>query len=684
MTEASIRFATDILRRLGEELNPSIEHGILELAKNSHDADATECTVELFNVGEPNGSIIVHDNGDGMTPDAILNGWLVLGKSGKNTKKRTRLGRIPAGNKGLGRLAALRLGNQVTMTTRPAGSQAEYTVQIDWTRYDNAELVDDVRLPIQEQRRTSAKPGTTVTIRNLRQPAGRMDVKRLARALILLADPFTDDPSSFKPVLKSNEFEDLEQLVAQRYFQDAEYHLHAELKDGTATATVKDWRGRTLFEAEHAELMRDAELDKYPAPDASFDLWVFVLKRDNFITRRTTIGEVRNWIESFGGVHLYLNGLRVGPYGNPGNDWLDINLSRVRNPEERPSTNTSIGRVSVVNDADLLPQKTDRSGFIETPAFHYLRVFSQDALEWMARERLAQAELRRQTERAKAPERTQRSREALRTQIEQAPAAVREELAKAFDRHERAHQRETDALRREVQLYRTLSTAGITAATFAHESNANPLKIIGQSVNSIEHRGKRELEERYASTLEAPVGSIRRAADSLGVLSSATLRLIDADKRRVGRVDLHQVIRRVLKTFEPFLAGRDIEVVDDLSPGDPYLRGTEAAVESIITNLINNSLTALEEASDEQTISISTRVSDGNWTLSVSDSGPGITDITVREIWLPGHTSRANGTGLGLTIVRDAVTDLGGNVEAINNGPLGGATFVIHLPVLGA
>ena len=60
---------------------------------------------------------------------------------------------------------------------------------------------------------------------------GRNAVKRLARELILLADPFGDNPDGFRPQLLAPEFEDLEILVRNRYFDEAEYHLHGKLRD---------------------------------------------------------------------------------------------------------------------------------------------------------------------------------------------------------------------------------------------------------------------------------------------------------------------------------------------------------------------------------------------------------------------------------------------------------------------
>ena len=75
--------------------------------------------------------------------------------------------------------------------------------------------------------------------------------------------------------------------------------------------------------------------DKYDCPPVSFDIWAFILNATTFQTRATSVSEIQEWLAEVGGVHLYENGLRVNPYGNPGNDWLDMNLARTRSPEER-------------------------------------------------------------------------------------------------------------------------------------------------------------------------------------------------------------------------------------------------------------------------------------------------------------------------------------------------------------
>ncbi len=686
--EVPLRFSTNILRRLGEELNPSPDQSVLELVKNSYDADAVDCTIELINTDRPGGSIRVSDNGDGMNAAAIRDGWLVLGQSLKPAGGRTRLGRIRAGSKGLGRLAALRMGSSATVASRTRREpKRQFRLTIDWSDYDKATLVEDVILTIgEEPSPKKSHPGTEITLENLRSNLTRMDVKKLARSLILLADPFGENPEGFRPILKAPEFADLEALVKSRYFKDAEYHLIARVdENGTAQATVTDWRGEELFSADHADL---SELKKgqYECPPAEFDLWVFILNKATFDTRSSTLDEVKTWLKAFGGVHLYQNGLRVNPYGNPGNDWLDMNLARVRSPEERPSTNNSIGRVSVLDPAELLVQKTDRSGFIESDAFAQLKQFAINSLEWMAKRRLEIAEKRRAKERTETAKESERARESVQEVIERSPKPTRESLKVAFAKYDHAKQKEVNTLRKEVQLYRTLSTAGITAATFAHESAGNPIKVISLAANTLARRGRNLLGGKYTSTLEEPIELIKKSTNALKVLGNVTLSLIDHEKRRASRVEVHKVIQTLLKTFEPFLDEREVNVTLDIAPhSKPFLRGSEAAFESIITNFLNNSIIWFAGMQiEERKVVIRTQITENILTLRVLDNGPGIVGISTRDIWLPGETTRPNGTGLGLTIVRDAVADLGGTIDAVEHGELGGAEFVIELPILGA
>ena len=512
---ATFRFAPDILRRLGEELNPSLEHGVIELVKNSRDADARNCQVRLNKVTAPGGAIFVSDDGDGMTADELVGSFLLLGRSSKVDRGLTQRGRVLAGSKGLGRLAALRAGQRAVIRTRPTSEpDKEHRIVLNWSDFDDVDAVEDVEIKINTRRRKpDAASGTDIGIRDIAGRLGRREVKRLARYLLLLSDPFGDDPSDFRAKLATKEFDDLEALVSKKYFDAAEYRLEACVnEDGWATAKVSDWRGETLYQAEHSELRRDGR--KYQCPPASFELWAFILNKQTFESRNATIGEVREWLTEFGGVILYVNGIRVPPYGDPGNDWLRLDRRRVQSPELRPSTNTSIGRVRVENDGGAFVEKTDRSGVIENAAFVDLRQMAVDGLEWMARERLRAREARRQQQRARTVPRERQLRKRVEKQLnrlaQDTPAAS--EAKTLFESYADAQEQAQQTMREEVQLYRTLSTAGIAAATFAHEYASGPLKVIRRSVATLRRRLKARLNP-VPSKIDEPIGMIESEFD---------------------------------------------------------------------------------------------------------------------------------------------------------------------------
>lgn len=686
MSDVHFRFSPNILVRLGEELNQGMDQSILELIKNSYDADAKNCTIELRNTSTPGGEIIVADDGDGMSAESIKNSWLVLGKSSKNHHQLTKLGRTPSGSKGLGRLAALRMGRVVRLESKLEADSYSSVLNVEWDSFDHAPTVEDVKLTITNSP-TSREKGTTTNLSNLRSAIRPDELKKLARAVLLLTDPFEDRESGFKVDLKAPEFKQFEKLLGRKYFDSCEYHLIATLSaDGLGSAKILDWRGKELSTGSHKDIRNKKDTGPYKAPACTFDFWAFLLKKESFASGQgVNLGDVREWLKQFGGVHVYQDKVRVSPYGSPGDDWLGINLVRTQNPEERPSTNNSIGRVSLSNKGHFsLTQKTDRSGFIEDDIFLELRSFITDALDWMASWRLEQAEKRRGKERLEAPQVAKEEKKKFEDILSEAPPLIRDRLSTAFDKYARSRDKEADTLRKEVQLYRTLSTAGITAATFAHESHGNPLKVIELAVNAINSKSDKMASEGDKNAVQRALTRVRSALDALSILSVATLSLVKASKRRVGRVEINSVVRQVYDLMRPFLEARETQVNLNLCSGKPYLRCSEAALESVITNLLNNCLNAFKRGStNERIINISTEMIDDFCCVTVSDSGPGITHHKINEIWLPGVTSDLDGTGLGLTIVRDTVKDLGGAVSAVAHGELGGAEFLIKLPVLG-
>lgn len=680
------KVSTGILSRLGEELIPYPDQGIMELVKNSYDADASECTVELVDTDAVGGTLKVSDNGVGMDPQAIADGWLVIGRSKKATNQLTRLGRLPVGDKGLGRLAALRQGSHVTLKTRPHNEPGvEYILNIDWEDFSKVGVVEDVSINPQK-RETDASQGTDTIIKRLRFKLGKREVQRLARELLLLADPF-NDKSGFRTRLIAPGFSELEKRVKEAYFQDADYKLLASLDEsGLAEARLIDWKGNEVAHANHKELSRREE--PYESVATKLEVWIFVLQEQTFSLRERTIStrEIKDWLSSVGNIHFYHRGLRVRPYGDPGNDWLELNLARARRHELRPSTDTVIGRIIADDPANSLIQKTDRFGFIENEIFTGIKAFGIDAFNWVRDVRLKEAEKKRDKTKQEADQIVKEAKVEVEKTVSalDIPQESQRVLLKVIQNYEKAKDREVQSLREDVLLYRSLATAGTTAAVFAHESG-KPVTLIERATRRIENQGRKYLAGRYDKALASPVEKIHKATSSLRGFTKFPLYLLKRSKRKSKTLHVHGVIKGVVDLFQPFLEEYNASIETGLVNANPSIHGNVALLEAILVNLMTNALNAfnLKDAPcQNRQIMIRTELSASHLEIRFMDNSIGIKSLELDEIWLPGRTTTPGGTGLGLTIVKDSVTDLGGKIWAIENGDLGGAEFLISLPLV--
>jgi C4-dicarboxylate-specific signal transduction histidine kinase len=142
-------------------------------------------------------------------------------------------------------------------------------------------------------------------------------------------------------------------------------------------------------------------------------------------------------------------------------------------------------------------------------------------------------------------------------------------------------------------------------------------------------------------------------------------------------------VQDVYALFEPFLVDAGIDVDLQFVDESPLITGSAAAVEAIVANLLTNTINAFNAGNGRtrrRQVVIRTELSGDDFLLRVMDNGPGIRGLSVDDVWLPGQTTIPGGTGLGLTIVRDSVMDLGGTVQALAQGELGGAEFVVQIP----
>jgi signal transduction histidine kinase len=216
-----LRIDARVVRQLGAELITDPEQALLELIKNSYDADADRCRVVIdttaqsaFRAGKRvtgdqtsfsqpvehfRGKITVEDDGPGTTIADILDRWLVISASEKRpdigkTKKTTTKGRTPLGDKGIGRLGTMRLGDCVQFISRPKGNDKPAKgVEFCWSEFEKVHTLEQV--PVQEVSDTPSKGfSTRVQIEGLYEPEHwrSNDQSDLQARISKLISPFTE------------------------------------------------------------------------------------------------------------------------------------------------------------------------------------------------------------------------------------------------------------------------------------------------------------------------------------------------------------------------------------------------------------------------------------------------------------------------------------------------------------
>jgi len=150
--QLKIRPYARLLTMLGEQLIKNERIALIELIKNSYDADADWVKITFQNFGDnykiqKNSKIIIEDNGHGMSRDIIEKHWLnpatPVKKNLKKKKDTTVKGRIIQGEKGIGRFAMLKLGRKIDIITRTVDDQSEHLIEYDFSLYDDDFMTED-------------------------------------------------------------------------------------------------------------------------------------------------------------------------------------------------------------------------------------------------------------------------------------------------------------------------------------------------------------------------------------------------------------------------------------------------------------------------------------------------------------------------------------------------------------
>jgi len=251
-------------------------------------------------------------------------------------------------------------------------------------------------------------------------------------------------------------------------------------------------------------------------------------------------------------------------------------------------------------------------------------------------------------------------------------AAVAREVALIVERREA--EKERAHLQQQLIHADRLATIGELAAGVAHELNEPLSSILGfaqlaRKCPGLPPDAARDIEKIVTGSLYA-----REVVRKLMVFA----RQVPARK---APVNLNQVVEDALYFLEARCQKAGAQVVRELATEVPALDADASQLKQVLVNLIVNALQAMPTGG---VLTIGTRATGSTVTLSVADTGAGISEEIMGKIFLPFFTTKDvhEGTGLGLPVVHGIVSSHGGAIE-VQSQPGHGAQFEIRLPVTG-
>lgn len=231
-------------------------------------------------------------------------------------------------------------------------------------------------------------------------------------------------------------------------------------------------------------------------------------------------------------------------------------------------------------------------------------------------------------------------------------------------------------LQADLDRQRQLAYLGTLAGGLAHEIR-NPLNGIGLNLHLLEETLK-ESEGRLSAQSQRFVGRIRPALDHLERTLEDFLQFARPGEHPITEVDLEALIHQLLDFLEPQAEAKSVRLEEDLEPDLGPFRGQEARLHRVLLNLLKNALDAVDPGGR-----VEVRLASGGEDtvqIAVRDDGPGFQDLDLEKCFQVFFTTKEDGIGLGLPIVKRVVEDHGGRCEIRLPPWEKGAEVVLILP----
>jgi PAS domain S-box-containing protein len=216
-----------------------------------------------------------------------------------------------------------------------------------------------------------------------------------------------------------------------------------------------------------------------------------------------------------------------------------------------------------------------------------------------------------------------------------------------------------------------LAAMGELTAGVAHEVR-NPLGVIRASVQLLDDSQVDQARIHEAAEV------IKQEIDRLDRVIKALLDFGRPSKPTLVRTDINSVLEDVVLFTNRFAKQHGVQIVERFESELPVVYGDPDMLKQVFLNLVTNAVQAIGDS--EGTIAIETRTQGEYVEVSVIDDGPGISPSDLPKVFDPFFTKRAEGTGLGLTIVHRIIDEHEGHIEVESS--TAGTVFKVTLPAV--
>lgn len=786
--------------QLGRELVTDFVTALVELVKNSYDADAGSVQIKIENANTPYSRIIVTDTGVGMTQEEFEKKWMVIGTSNKVSEPYTPNGRKRTGKKGIGRFSVERLAERATIYSFT--SQEDFKVSINWNRYEEisvdalkqrikilregkdvsaakfianqleyylllsnvdeqdrkiveqyAEVVDNYELlfqgsilsdierlilPVLEKKEGTeygieeiGNPlewiesrseeenyklleelkgrekktendnkitGMVLVLERLRDNWRQKDIDKLQKELRLLVAPEFIEKDPFYIELVADQFNIPEEMSVN----DILYMRYAKLD-----ASIMDEGKKSVISYQDNDGNRKEVREQYEIPllcgDITFELYYFLRDAVHMKNETYDYRFALRILDTYCGIKVYRDNFRVKPYGEIGNDWLELDKEKVKHTNEyKVGNNQTVGIIKISDATNpLLIDATNREGIIENQAYEQLKEFILKCINIISEiRREAFEKSKSELDKAKEEKKKhQKQEERYRRQqdkrfqdtmnLMKSGASVKvvqsafeqwkqdeeryqKEKEEQYEQTENAYQKVLDYQENELSMYKNLATLGILTGNFGHETQ-DIISRIGNSIAYFEALTP-TIENRHFGNI---TGILKSDFARVEGYSSMIVEFLRKHKRDVKEnLDFGVVLNDICNLYIGMLLEFQIDFSWN-SQNEICFTMRQIDLESIIINMITNAFEQLKGKS-QRTIYIQFSQDDENIYLEFEDSGNGVPIDKREKIFQAFVTTKEDGIGLGLNIVKDIVKSYGGTIKVLDSEKLGGARFLIH------